>query len=130
VWSASTLTDAARMKMFYPGDKYVDWIGADGYDRDQHGRAAFTERFKPWYARFAPRGKPMIITETGATTDQTEYLQGVAEAMPKHFPEIKAFLYFDSVGQTDWRLNSYGGAGLNAFAELGRNPYFKPTPEP
>jgi hypothetical protein len=130
VWSASTLTDAARMQLFYPGDKYVDWIGADGYDRDQHGRASFTEQFTAWYERFAPRRKPMIITETGATTDQSDFLAGVADALPRHFREIKGFLYFDSVGATDWRLSSYGGAGIEAFRELGRMRYFAPRPEP
>lgn len=118
------------MTKFYPGDKYVDWIGADGYDRDKHGRTAFTEQFAPWYVRFAPHDKPMIINETGATTDQPEFLQGVAEAMPKQFPKIKGFLYFDSVGGPDWRLSSYGGVGLAAFAELGRNPYFAALPKP
>jgi hypothetical protein len=129
VWSASTLTSVARMKMFYPGDKYVDWIGADGYDREQRGRSAFAEQFSPWYALFASRGKPMMITETGATTDQREYLEGAADVMPDQFPEVKAFLYFDSVGFADWRLSSYGGAGLTAFAELGHNPYFAPMPK-
>jgi hypothetical protein len=129
VWSVSTITNPRVMKMYYPGDKYVDWIGADGYDRSHRGRAAFTEQFKPWYSRFARRGKPMIVTETGATIDQREFLQGAARAMPKDFPEIKGFIYFDSVGQTDWRLTSYGGVGIEAFAELGRDPYFAAMPE-
>jgi hypothetical protein len=72
----------------------------------------------------------MVITETGATTDQPEFLQGVAEVLPRDFSRIKAFLYFDSVGNRDWRLSSYGGAGIGAFAELGRNPYFAPMPKP
>jgi beta-mannanase len=130
VWSVSTVTNAEVMQTYYPGDKYVDWIGADGYDREKLGRDAFTHQFEPWYSRFEPRGKPMVITETGATTDQVEFLQGVATVLPKDFPKIKGFIYFDSVGQTDWRLSSYGGAGIAAYAELGRNPYFAAMPKP
>jgi hypothetical protein len=130
VWSVATVTDSAVMKMYYPGDKYVDWIAADGYDRLKLGRDAFTEQFRPWYLRFKSRGKPMAVTETGATTDQPEFLQGVAEVLPRDYPKIKAFVYFDSVAAHDWRLSSYGGAGIPAFAELGRDPYFAAMPKP
>ena len=70
VWSISASALAFPMEMFYPGDDYVDWIGADGYDREQQGREAFTEVFSRWYRLFEGRGKPLIVTETGATTDQ------------------------------------------------------------
>ena len=130
VWSISASGIAFPMEKFYPGDDYVDWIGADGYDREQHGREAFTEVFSPWYRLFEGHGKPLIVTETGATTDQADFLQGVADVLPKDFPRIKAFVYFDAVGAIDWRLGSYGGVGLDAFAELGRNPYFTAMPKP
>ena len=124
VWAPSTATVAAPMDAFYPGDEYVDWIGADGYDRQQLGAATFTAQFDDWYAMFHDRGKPMMVAETGATTDQAEYLRGIAEVLPRDFPEIKALIYFDAAGDIDWRLGSYGATGLAAFAELGRRPYF------
>jgi beta-mannanase len=118
------------MNRYYPGDKYVDWIGADGYDRAQLGHDAFAQEFESWYRYYDRRGKPMMVTETGATTDQAEFLRGVADVLPTNFTRIKAFLYFDAVGNTDWRLSSYGGAGIPAFAELGRNPYFAAMAKP
>ena len=48
-------TIAAPMETFYPGDEYVDWIGADGYDRQQLGLDAFTEQFEPTGTRMFAR---------------------------------------------------------------------------
>ena len=129
VWATSGAWVAAPMEMFYPGDQYIDWIGVDGYDRQQRGREAFTALFSHWYELFAGRRKPMIVTDTGATTDQAEFLQGIAEVLPRDFPAIKALVYFDSVAGIDWRLSSYGGAGFTAFVGLGRNPLFAAIPE-
>jgi hypothetical protein len=128
IWAPSTATIAGPMEPFYPGDEYVDWIGADGYSRRQLGLTAFSTQFEHWYGLFAGKGKPMIVAETGATIDQVDFLRGMAEVVPRDFPQIKAVVYFDSLSHIDWRLTSYDGAGVPAFAELGRNPYFSVMP--
>ena len=130
VWAPSTALVASPMEAFYPGDDYVDWIGADGYDRQQLGEDAFATQFGAWYEMFHGRGKPMMVAETGATTDQAAYLRGIADVLPTDFPEIKALIYFDAAGEIDWRLGSYGATGLSAFADLGRQPYFTAVPDP
>ena len=68
----------------------------------------FTTQFTHWYDLFASHGKPMIVTETAATDDQVDFLQGIADALPRDFPQIKALVYFDSIVSDDWRLESYG----------------------
>ena len=63
----------------------------------------------------------MIVTETGATSTRrgsSRHRRGASHDVPR----IKAVVYFDAVGDVDWRLSSYGGVGLHAFAELGHNP--------
>ncbi len=129
VWCASTAPAAAPMQHFYPGDEWVDWVGADGYDRRVLGADAFTTQFSHWYDLYAGTGKPLIVTETGATTDQVDYLDSLATVVPGTFPQIKALVYFDGIGDIDWRLGSYGGAGLGAFAALGQIPWFATMPE-
>jgi hypothetical protein len=129
-WVGSTASVATSMEPFYPGDDYVDWIGADGYSRRGLGHDAFSTQFRNWYDLFADRGKPMIVAETGATTDQKEYLEGIEEVVPRDFPQIKAIVYFDAAGDIDWRLSSYGGVGMTAFARLGQIPYFGAMGEP
>lgn len=129
VWAPSTAAFATdAMDAFYPGDEFVDWIGADGYSRRKLGVEAFAAQFGPWYAQYAGKGKPMIVAETGATKDQVDFLRGIADVVPRDFPQIKALVYFDAASQIDWRLTSYGGAGVGGFAELGQNPYFAVMP--
>ena len=128
VWCAATAQTAVPMQHFYPGDDSVDWIGADGYDRHQLGGAAFEAQFRHWYDLYAGTGKPLMVYETGATTDQVDFLAGLGSVLPNQFPLIKALVYFDGVGDVDWRLNSYGGVGMPAFATLGQQPWFAPMP--
>jgi hypothetical protein len=127
VWTPSAGALAAPMEPYYPGDEYVDWIGVDGYDWPD-GRGNFVEVFDDWYQSFAPRGKPMIVAETGATEDQPQFLAEIADVVPSRYPAIKAVVYFDAVGNVDWRLSSYGGSGLDAFSSLGRDPDFTVMP--
>jgi len=109
---------------FYPGDQYVDWIGFDGYDRNQDPNMLTTE-FLPFYQHWLPNQKPMMIGETGATIDQAAYLSRVAAALPVTFPDIKALLYYDSASSSDWTLvNAPGNLGLDQFIAMGELPYF------
>jgi hypothetical protein len=128
VWCSSTAAVAAPMQNFYPGDDAVDWIAADGYDREELGAGAFTERFHKWYDLYKDSGKPLMVAETGAQTVQPEFLADIADVVPRDFPAIRAILYFDAFVDEDWRLGSFGGVGLPAFAALGRDPYFAPMP--
>ncbi len=109
---------------FYPGDQYVDWIGFDGYDRHQDPNM-LTTQFLPFYDHWLPNGKPIMIGETGATTDQATYLANLSVNLPVSFPQIHAVLYYDSESSSDWTLaNSTGNLGLSQFRAMGRMPYF------
>lgn len=138
VWCPSVVNQQG-LGAYYPGNNYVDWIGVDGYDRKQLGTGGFTNLFSKFYADWAPRGKPMLVGETGAVggagSAQAAYIEGIAKAMPASFPDIKALIYFD--GSThdspddDWTLlgsDSAGSSGLTAFADLGALPYFSVMP--
>ena len=119
------------MDAFYPGDEYVDWIGADGYDRQQLGAAAFTAQFDDWYTmshdtRQADDG----CRETARRPTRPNTSAASPRCCPGDFPEIKALVSFNAAGDIDWRLGSYKATGLAAFAELGRRPYFATMPAP
>ena len=97
VWCPGVSSGLTRMEPFFPGASYVDWIGADGYDRQSTGAAAFSQVFGPWYGAYASYAKPMMIGETGAMpADQAAYIQGMAAQLPTSYPEIKALIYFDA----------------------------------
>ncbi len=113
---------------FYPGDRYVDWIGNDHFD-DQGapttGTQAVTNVFGAFYQEWSGHGKPMMIGATGATpTDQPGYLQGLQAAFPTTYPAFKALMYFDAPGgngKGPWHLQ---GGGVTAFGALATDPYF------
>jgi beta-mannanase len=113
----------SNLEEFFPGSAYVDWFGIDGYDHRQQGQQAFGDIFGSWYHAYAGYGKPMLIAETGAkVADQAAYLEGIASSLPTMFPDIKAVVYFDSVGPAgSWVLQ---GGGLSAFHQLESNSYF------
>ncbi len=123
VWCPSINAPAAAAAD-YPGDAYVDWIGWDGYDRKQDPSIIKTT-FLPFYDAWVTHGKPMMIGETGATTDQATFLAQLAAALPVSFPQVHAVLYYDSKSDFDWTLvNTPGQLGFDAFVAMGQLPYF------
>jgi beta-mannanase len=109
---------------YYPGDHYVDWIGIDGYDRSYAGIGGddFAGIFGPFYDEWKNHEKPMMVAETGATaSQQVQFLKSIQNQAPT-MPEMKAIVYFDSVGpRADWVLK---GRGIAAFSALRSDPYF------
>jgi Glycosyl hydrolase family 26 len=127
---------------YYPGNQYVDWVAADGYDKDPAGISASTEfshQFTTFYNDFASSTtyptyqKPIMIPETGAQyvngsggDDQTPYVQSILPYLQSTFTDIKALVYFDA-GATpyNWTLQ---GTGLTAFDQMADSSYFSPQP--
>ena len=145
VWSVSTARfntplDAAA---FYPGNQYVDWIAADGYDRpsDYKGPGAFGFQFSAWYQEFVSYGKPMMVSETASPlsyvgqtgqppqppkAEQQAFLTGIEQSMPTQFPAVKALVYFDApTDLANWQL---GDLGMAAFGHMASDPYFSDMP--
>jgi hypothetical protein len=127
VWCPSIQNGSAAQ--YYPGDQYVDWISVDGYDRTGQGTSGFSSIFGSYYGQWVSHGKPIMIAETAAfanpstnSAEQAAYLEGIANVLPGSFPDIKAVVYFDSVGPAgDWSLQ---GSGSTAFKALADSSYF------
>jgi hypothetical protein len=135
--------DQVSQDGFYPGSQYVDWIGGDCYDRVNtptfkkcfDDNSQYFDGSPSWYTEFGSLGKPMMVGETGAPTlpqgtqsSQHDYLlgnasdPGVISDMPNTYPNIRAFLYLDSL---KWVLQ---GNGLRAFRTLANTCYFMAMP--
>lgn len=52
----------AQATQWFPGEAYVDWIGADGFT----GSKTFPQLFGSWYNWAEGEGKPLMIGATGA----------------------------------------------------------------
>lgn len=108
---------------YYPGDSYVDWICADGYNwgtsQTWSSWRSFDDVFGPIYSRLtsvAP-GKPFMIGEFASTElggDKGAWIADAASRIPSQYPQIKAFIWFNMNKETDWRVESSTSA-LNAF---------------
>ena len=137
VWSVDTNdSPSTSWGSLYPGDAFVDWIAADGFDRSTTPPTAglVQNRFGAWYSAFASSGKPLMISDTGAVTGQQPsvqdtYLNLLASLLQTSFPLIKAVVYQDgpSAGPTgtpyDYTLDPAGQSALDA---LSSTPYFLP----
>jgi len=128
------------IQRWYPGDSYVDWVGADGYNRfGCDGSPAkwvdFSTLFSPLENFAVLHGKPAMITEWASAEDpgipgrKAQWIAAAAQSL-ESWPQVKASLYFDDGGAhpgCDFPLSSSPSA-LQAFATMGAQPFFNPRP--
>jgi hypothetical protein len=132
VWcpNASAFNDGEAQE-FYPGDDFVDWTCADGYNWAP-GRAgdeweSFSEIFAGFYAWAALHNKPIMVGEFGVQErnpgDKAQWITEAREAIKTDFPMMRAIVYFSSNADYDWRLTTSDSA-LQAFRQLANDPMF------
>jgi endoglucanase len=128
--------------VFYPGDAYVDWVAADGYNwaPNKPGAAwrSFVQIFQPFYDWAVTSGKPIMIAETGVLErnpgDKAAWLTAAGDALKSSFSMVQALVYFNTQlvhsGITyDWRVGS-SASSMAAYRAIGADPYFNPGSEP
>lgn len=115
---------------YYPGDKYVDWVGVDGYNwgtsDSDHTWETFYDVFKEIYSKISATGKPVIIGEMASDEAGGEKAGWISEIFPTlkdKFPAIKAVVWFDVDKERHWQINSSPKA-LDAYRKLAGNAYF------
>lgn len=108
---------------WWPGTSYVTWVGIDGYYTNSS--SVFSSVFGPTilYVRTLTH-KPILIAETSATpaADQPAKIADVFAGV--HLYGLLGFVWFDSLGKTDWRLSS--PAAFAAFRR-GAETYDRPA---
>jgi hypothetical protein len=115
---------------FYPGDRWVDWVGLDGYNYSSVNHdpwETFHQVFASSYAELKRlTGKPMMIAETASAEaggSKARWIADIGPALRSDFPRVRVLVWFDRVKETDWRIDSSAGA-LEAFRRLVRSPPF------
>lgn len=118
-WSVNIVSDTTvPLDQLYPGDKYVDEVGIDGYnggtEQDWGGWTAPQDLFGPTLEQveqIAP-DKPIHITETGSSMqggDRADWVRDLFEQV-KSNPNIKGFTYFnlskEGGGEGNWKLEA------------------------
>jgi hypothetical protein len=129
--------DERNAPAYYPGDEYVDWICADGYNwapgRQGDQWRSFASIYGAFYEWGMARAKPLMVGEFGAQErnpgEKAQWLTDAREALKTRFPGIKAVVYFDANKDYDWRVTS-SPETLAAFRDMANDPWFTPDPRP
>lgn len=122
----------------YPGDKYVDWVGLDGYNwgtsQSWSQWSSFAGVFTSSYqhlVRIAP-DKPMMIAEVN-TTDQGGdkgewYNDMLTVQIPSNFPQIKAVVMYNEdrtkQEKVNWRVD-VNKESLNDFISAIHTEFYQ-----
>lgn len=117
---------------FYPGDDVVDWLGLDPYN--WFGCMAggpstwrpLAESVTPFHTWAVPHGKPLMLAEWGSVEDPAQPGRKATwwtDAMTTlaAYPEFKAALAFDAVGNCSWLVDSTESS-LASFVAAGHSP--------
>ncbi len=138
VWSPGGAVDSLS---FYPGDRYVDYVGVSilEYTRWELEIAKVSEPrplstlIQEKYELLAPLGKPMILAEVGIDLDPAMKLNRVREmilALPS-FPKIRAVVYFNNtnppnVMSTDQPLWTLSAADVTTLTDaVSESPWME-----
>ena len=120
---------APGWRRYYPGDRFVDWVGMDGYNwgtaRSWSRWQSFGEIFGPLYADYAGR-KPLMICETGCAEvggDKAAWIRDLGSELAGPFSKVRGLVWFDADKETDWRIGSSAGA-LAAFRWVIAGPRY------
>jgi hypothetical protein len=136
VWSPNVYCGGkCPFKKFYPGNKWTDWVGLDGYNYAQVEKLSWmsiTDVFAKSYDRLTRlTNKPVMIAETATTEhggNKAAWIRhGLLRAVPKRMPRVRALLWFNRRKETDWRVNSSRSA-LAAWRSVVSNPLYQAPP--
>jgi hypothetical protein len=112
-----------QWRQYYPGDRFVDCVGMDGYNwgttRPWSRWQSFAEIFGPLYRDYAGR-KPLMICEVGSAEaggDKAAWIRAMGAQLAGRFSRVRAVVWFHANKETDWRIDS-SDAALRAFRSI------------
>jgi hypothetical protein len=119
------------LKQFYPGDRYVDWTGLDGYNWGPESPMGlpwqtFDQLFADSYrlvARIAP-DKPMMLGEvasTGNDEQKATWIEEMFAGLRHRYRKVQALVWFDKIDrETNWPVENLPAASAAFAAGLDR----------
>ncbi len=128
VWTISRNTQRLGwppLSAWWPGSKYVDWIGMDGYFR-QAGET-FSDLFD---AQLAVVGqitkKPLLITETavsGANADYASQVKQIFAGVTDPANHMLGFIWFDIDADAHWNIDHVKALDTTVSKEISDYRY-------
>lgn len=134
VWSAALVP----LGETYPGDDYVDWVGITvlnfGTVPPGWKWRSFEDLFSSYYDELKKMGKPIIIAEVASAEeggDKAGWIRDSMASLRESFPQVKAFMWFNTVQDQYWPINwslTSSREAASAFRRAAADPYFKAPP--
>jgi hypothetical protein len=118
---------------YYPGDKYVDWIGMNDFANLKikyiGENTTFRELLFPTYEQMITNHpqKPMMISEFGRTPgdSQSHWLIDAYRSIKDEFPKLKAAIYYDTITHlSEIHDHTLDQKSLNTLKEIFKDPYW------
>ena len=77
-------------RRFYPGDRWVDWVGLDGFNWAKRGEwQSFTDLFGSSYETLSRiSSRPMIVAETGSSQSGGDKAAWVSSALRREIAAV------------------------------------------
>jgi hypothetical protein len=116
---------------WYPGDAWVDWLCADGYNwapgRPGDSWRSLAEIFENFHKWAVPHDKPIMIGETGAQErkagEKAAWFRQAARDLKTTLREVDILLFFDSQPTVyNWYVDSTASS-LAGWVDLVNDPY-------
>lgn len=135
VWVLSTygFRDSGTPDALYPGDDYIDWIGADGYNLFNcpwlpNPWRSWQQIFDGFYQWALPHHKPLMAAEFGSLEDprspqrKGDWFLEAAQQI-RAMPAFRAIVYFNSeVNCPGYAVSSPGAAA--GYKAMASDAYF------
>jgi hypothetical protein len=113
---------------FWPGDRYVNWVGADGYNFPGATWHSFRDIFQGAYHFAYVHQKRMVIAETASPASDPRtpgWMVGAAKWI-RHHGYVHAVSYFDSTSPKGYNFEvASDSSTLAAFRAWGLRRYFR-----
>jgi len=131
-----------RMANYYPGDRYVDWLGLSAYGQQypQYGWVGFQTVLPDYYNEICSitPDKPFILAEWGIgefpkSGSKAEWIAEAFKRFPVDFPRLKAAVFWHERWQngdlsySNLRVNS-SEAALKAYRQGVADSYWLDSP--
>jgi hypothetical protein len=131
VWCPNINTGHLPFMQYYPGDRWVDWVGLDGFNwGGSIGWRPFSEIFGGSYEELARRtSKPIVIAETGSGQTGGDKAAWVTSALSRELPyfeRVRAVVWYNAFDRSDFRIDSSPSA-LRAFRRGIAQPLYSGT---
>lgn len=137
VWSPNIdFSTSTSLRELYPGDAYVDWTGTSGYNWGPYDRWHVWQSFSSIFSQtyndiLSITSRPMMITEMASTEQGGNKANWISDAfvtqLPRNFPHIRAFVWFNESKETDWRIESSSSAQAAFAAAIASSIYSSNT---